>query len=428
MSEYGKLDRSTLEKIYREEKHRYDNYKAASLKLDLTRGKPSAEQLRMITSMGLDDELNESDYRTTDGFDIRNYGYLHGLPEARSFFADLLGVLASQVSVLNNSSLSLMYDFFTRAMLFTLPGGEKPWAKLDKIKVLCPSPGYDRHFAIAEAFGCELIPVRMLEDGPDMDQVEAFVQDENIKAMFCVPMYSNPDGTVYSDTVCKRLAAMPAAADFRIIWDNAYFLHHLDWNDQANLPEILTLAKEAGNPNRFITFASTSKITYAGSGLACVAASVEDFAWLESTLKLQTIGPDKITQRRHINFFMKNGGIEAVMKRHAALLKPKFDLVLKILDESLTSSGLASWSVPRGGYFVSLDLLEGQAKAVVKKANEAGVALTPAGSTFPYRHDPMDRNIRLAPTFPDIADLELAMSVLVNCVKLSALESMLSKL
>lgn len=427
MPELTALKRSEMEELYSTEKVKYERFKAAGLNLDLTRGKPAPAQLRMITELGMDLALSEADYLAADGSDIRNYGHLYGLPEARDFFSDILGVPAKQLMVLNNSSLSLMYDFFTRAMLFPLPGSKKSWSEIDKIKVLCPSPGYDRHFAIAEAFGCELIPVTMLADGPDMDQVEALVQDDAVKAMFCVPIYTNPEGVVYSEEVCRRLAAMPAAGDFRIIWDNAYFLHHLDWNNQARIPEVISLSESMGNPNRFFVFASTSKITYAGSGLACLGSSVDDFAWVDASLKLQTIGPDKISQRRHLNFFRRNGGIEAIMKRHADLLKPKFDLVLNILEEAFRDNDLASWRIPGGGYFISLDLQEGQAKSVVAMAKELGVALTPAGSTFPRKHDPLDRNIRLAPTFPDLSDLEQAMKVVVNCVKLNALETMLNK-
>ncbi len=427
MSVFDTLETEQLMTLYKEERARYDAFKAEGLSLDLTRGKPSLAQLKMITSLGMDTALTDDDYLADDGSDIRNYGHLNGLPEARRFFGELLDVPAAQVAVLNNSSLSLMYDFFVRAMLYTLPGASMPWSKHEKVKVLCPSPGYDRHFAIAESLGLELVSVPMTSDGPDMDVVEALVADHSVKAMFTVPMYANPDGSIYSDEVCERLAKMEAAADFRVIWDNAYFLHHLDWDKPATIKEPLALAKEMGNPNRFVVFASMSKITYAGSGLAAIAMSEEDFLWMNKGLGFQTIGPDKMSQRRHMKFFMENGGIEPIMRRHAAFLKPKFDIVLDILDEELGGTGLATWTRPTGGYFISLDLNDGQAKAVVLKAKGAGVALTPAGSTYPYKLDPEDKNIRLAPTYPSQQDLRKAMSVLVNCVKLNALECALAK-
>ena len=426
MLRYRTMTNIDVYTIYEREKKQYQQYLDMKLNLDLTRGKPSDAQLAMITALGLDDSLSEADYKSIDGTDIRNYGNLFGLPESRAFFAEIMGVDSKQVMVLNNSSLTLMYDFFSRAMLFPLPGSQTAWSKQSDVKVLCPAPGYDRHFAIAEGFGLSLIPIDMTDEGPDMDQVEAWVKDPTVKAMFCVPLYSNPGGVVYSEAVCERLAAMTTAPDFRIIWDNAYCLHHLDWDKPEAIPNVMDLAAEAGNPNRFIQFMSTSKITYAGSGLAAMAASEEDFAYLEKGLKLQTIGPDKVNQRRHLNFFAKQGGIESVMRRHAAILKPKFDLCLDILDEELGGSGIAEWSQPSGGYFISLDLANGQAKRVVQLAGEAGVKLTPAGSTFPYGNDPDDRNIRLSPTYPDTADLEKAMKVLCTCVKLSAHEMLLA--
>lgn len=426
MASYKKMDKEALEKLLIEEQATYDAFKNKQLNLDLTRGKPATEQLQMISSLGMDEALDKDLYFAEDGSDIRNYGNLFGLPEARAFFGKLLAVSSEQVMVMNNSSLSLMYEFFVRAMLYPLPGADKAWKDQEQIKVLCPAPGYDRHFAIAEGLGAKLIPVTMTKDGPDMDQVEALVKDESVKAMFCVPLYANPDGTIYSEEVCERLAKMKTAVDFRIIWDNAYCMHHLDWDKPNAVPEVLALASKYGNPNRFMVFSSTSKITYAGSGLACLAASKEDFKWTESSLKLQTIGPDKISQRRHLEFFKKNGGIEAVMRKHSAIIKPKFDLVLAILEEALTGTDLATWSNPKGGYFISLDLMPGHAKAVIQMAREAGVSLTPAGSTFPYKNDPNDQNIRLAPTFPSTSDLELAMKVVVNCVKLSALKQMLA--
>lgn len=427
MSTYSDESKDKLVALYQEEQKTYESYLAQELKLDLTRGKPSTEQVEMVSSLGLPKALKASEFYSSDGSDLRNYGQLYGISEAREFFGKLLRISAKQVMVQNNSSLTLMYDAFTRAMLFPLPGTDKVWGKDGQFKVLCPSPGYDRHFAIAEALGAELITVPMKEDGPDMDVVEELVKDHTVKAMFCVPVYSNPEGTVYSEAVCKRLAGMQTAPDFRIFWDNAYFLHHLDWEDAQAVPEVLGLAEEAGHPNRFLVFASTSKITFAGGGISCIAVSEADFAWIDSSLKLQTIGPDKVNQMQHIQFFSKIGGIDVLMRKHAELIRPKFEAVLSILSEGLEGSGLASWSRPKGGYFISLDLLPGQAKKVVSMAKAAGVALTPAGSTYPNKNDPEDKNIRIAPTFPSSNDLALAMKVVVNCVKLSALESKLQQ-
>lgn len=425
MHRYKTMTILDIQELYREELKRYNYFTDEKLKLDLTRGKPSDDQLKMISNLGLDRALSEEDYRAKDGSDIRNYGSLFGLWEVREFFADLMGLKAEQVMVLNQSSLTLMYDFFTRAFLFPLPGATQAWSQLDQVKVLCPSPGYDRHFAIAEAFGMELIPITMTDEGPDMDEVEQWAHDPTVKVMFCVPMYSNPTGVVYSQAVCERLATMHAASDFRIIWDHAYFLHHLDWDNPAQLDNVFDLALDAGHENRFIQFTSTSKITYAGSGLAVLAASEKDFTYIEKSLKLQSIGPDKLNQIRHLKFFEASGGVESLMRRHAGILKPKFELCLSILDEELSGLNIAEWTEARGGYFISLDLNDGQAKRVVDLAAAAGVRLTAAGSTYPYGNDPRDRNIRLAPSYPTLNDLEKALRVLCSCIKLAALESYL---
>lgn len=404
----------------------YEQIQAKKLALNMTRGIPCLEQLNL--SAGLFDCLKETDYKTADGTDCRNYGGVDGIPEAKSLFAQLLEVSPSEIIVGGNSSLALMHDLIARAMLQGFPDSTTPWGKLPQVKFLCPSPGYDRHFAICDYFGIEMIPIKYLADGPDMDQIEQLVAaDPSIKGIFCVPKYSNPSGITYSDTVVKRLAAMPTqAADFRIIWDNAYAIHHLtDTPDQ--LLNILTACKSAGHPDRVFVFASTSKVSFPGAGIAVVAGSEGNINWLKKQIIIQTIGPDKINQLRHIRFFKDLPGIEAHMRRHAAILKPKFDLVLETLETELGGKDLATWSKPQGGYFISLDTLPDCAQKVVAKTAEAGVKLTPAGATYPYGKDPEDKNIRLAPTFPPLADLKQAMELLALCIQLVSTEQELAK-
>ncbi|MDU2064636.1 MAG: aminotransferase class I/II-fold pyridoxal phosphate-dependent enzyme [Sporomusaceae bacterium] len=404
----------------------YEAVQAKKLKLDMSRGKPCSEQLalssKLLTCLG------PSDYKATNGTDCRNYGGVDGLPEAKELMAWFLDAQPEQVIIGGNSSLTMMYDLMTRAMLKPIPGSETAWSKLPQVKFLCPSPGYDRHFGICEHLGIEMIPVPYLADGPDMEEVERLVASDNsIKGMWCVPKYSNPTGVTYSDEVVRRLAAMPTKApDFRLFWDNAYTVHHL--TDQPKpLLSILAACREAGNPDRVFAFASTSKISFPGAGVAMLASSERNISWLKKEINVQTIGPDKLNQLRHVRLYKDRAGIEAHMKNHAALIKPKFDLVIELLEQELGGKGIASWSNPTGGYFISFDALPGCAKQIVAKAAEAGVIMTSAGATYPYGKDPEDRNIRIAPTFPPLAELAQAMELFVLCVKLVSAEQELAK-
>ena len=401
----------------------YNEYAKQKRSLNMTRGKPCSEQLDL--SSGLMTCLAEDDYRASDGTDCRNYGGLDGIPEARVLFSELLNFPADQIMVLGNASLNIMYDMLVRAMLFPVPGAEKPWSAEAKIRFICPVPGYDRHFAITERLGIEMITVPMLEDGPDMDQVEALAAaDPSIKGMWLVPYYSNPQGYSCSDETCRRLAVMKAAPDFRIFWDNAYLVHHLDSAATSTIPDILQLCAEAGNADRVLAFASTSKITFAGAGIACIAASPDNLAYTRKHMAIQTIGPDKINQLRHVRFLKNLAHVESLMAMHAAILKPKFDLVDQILRRELAGLNICSWLEPKGGYFISLDVLPGTADQVVGLAKACGVELTPAGSTFPYGRDPDNSNIRLAPSFPPLAELQSAMEILTVCIRLAALRSL----
>ncbi|MEA4888287.1 MAG: aminotransferase class I/II-fold pyridoxal phosphate-dependent enzyme [Clostridiaceae bacterium] len=406
---------------------RYQTYADQKLNLNMTRGKPCQTQLNL--SAGLSTCLDESDFRASDGMDCRNYGGLEGLPEARSLFAELLNIQASQVMVLGNSSLNLMYDMLVRAMLFPVPGAVRPWSAEEKIRFICPVPGYDRHFFVTQSLGVDMITVPMTPSGPDMDQVERLVaSDPMIKGMWSVPVYSNPDGITYSAETCRRLAAMPTAApDFRIFWDNAYVIHHLDPSQPEGTPEMLSLCAEAGHPDRVFEFASTSKITWAGSGMACLAASPANLAYIRKQMSAQTIGPDKMAQLRHVRFLKDKAGVMALMARHAAILKPKFDLVQEILAAELTDTGICHWKNPHGGYFFSLFVLPGTAAETVRLAKACGVEVTPAGSTWPYGRDPQDANIRLAPSFPPTQELEAAVRVLCVCIRLAALHRLLGQ-
>jgi DNA-binding transcriptional MocR family regulator len=388
------------------------------LKLDMTRGKPSKEQLDLAN--GLATVLSSDDYEAADGTDARNYGGLDGLMETKSLFADMLETKADQVIVGGNSSLAMMHDTVVRALLHGVPGGDGPWVK-SKIKFLCPSPGYDRHFAICEHHGIEMVTVPLGAEGPDLATVEKLVSnDASVKAMWCVPKYSNPTGTTYSDETVERLAAMKTAApDFRLLWDNAYVVHDL-YETTDPLLEILEACARAQNPNRAIVFCSTSKISLAGAGLAALASSPANVADVKKHLAVQTIGPDKINQLRHVRFFKNVAGLRAHMQKHAALLRPKFETVTRILDRELSGTGLASWTRPRGGYFVSLDTLDGCASEVVRLAEEGGVKLTPAGATFPYGRDPRNHNIRIAPSLPPASQVETAMEVVSLCVLLAS--------
>jgi len=396
----------------------YAAVKQQALKLDMTRGKPSNEQLDLANELST--VLTASDYKAADGTDARNYGGLDGLPEMKAIFAELLETTPANLIVGGASSLTMMHDAVVRGLLHGVPDGDGPWSK-SKIKFLCPAPGYDRHFAICQHHGIEMIPVGLDANGPDMATVEKLVAaDPSIKGMWCVPKYSNPTGETYSAEVVERLAAMKAAApDFRLFWDNAYAVHDL-YDTSDPLVEILTACAKAGNPNRPLEFASTSKISFAGAGVAVLATSAANVADAKKHLAIQTIGPDKLNQLRHVRFFQNAAGVKQHMQKHAALLRPKFDAVTRVFERELGGSGLAAWTKPRGGYFVSLDTLDGCASEVVKLADEAGVKLTPAGATFPLGKDPRNRNIRVAPSLPPAAQVETAMEVVTLCVKLAS--------
>ena len=426
MTKLKDMNDQVLQEHYSTLINKYEKFQAKKLTLNMSRGVPCPEQLDL--SAGLLDCLKENDYKAANGTDCRNYGGVDGIPEAKELFAQALDVSPSEIIIGGNSSLTLMHDLIARAMLRGLPDSTTSWGKLPQVKFLCPSPGYDRHFAICEYLGIEMIPVNYLPDGPDMNQVEQLVAaDSSIKGIWCVPKYSNPSGITYSNTVVERLAALPAKApDFRIFWDNAYVIHHLT-DTPDHLLNILTACKKAGHPDRVFIFSSTSKVTFPGAGIGVLASSENNINWLKKQINIQTIGPDKINQLRHIRFFKDLAGIEAHMRRHATILKPKFDLVLETLEAELRSKELATWSRPQGGYFISLDTLPGCAQTVVAKTAAAGVILTPAGATYPYGKDPEDKNIRLAPTFPPLADLKQAMELLALCIQVVSTEQELEK-
>lgn len=400
---------------------RYREFQQQKITLDMTRGKPCPDQLEL--SGGLLECLSRRDFKATDGSDCRNYGGLDGIPEVKALFAGYMGVQPDEILIGGNSSLSLMHDAMTWAWVFGAAPESAPWSRQAPAKFLCPSPGYDRHFAICEHLGIEMIPVDFRGNGPDMDVVETLAAaDAGIKGIWCVPKYSNPTGEVYSDDVVERLARMPTqATDFRIFWDNAYAYHHLG-SGPARLADILQACRKAGNPDRVLLFGSTSKISFAGSGLAFMAGSPANMAWVKQHLAFQTIGPDKLNQLRHLLFFKNMAGIESHMQHHAAILKPKFDTVQDALERELGGRGIVEWTRPAGGYFISINTRNGCARRVVQLAAEAGVKLTPAGSTYPYQKDPCDRNIRIAPSFPSVTDIRKAMDVLAISLELAFLE------
>jgi DNA-binding transcriptional MocR family regulator len=393
----------------------------------MARGKPCVEQLNI--SMGMMDVLSSDDDLTCDdGTDCRNYGVLDGVHEAKVLLADMMEVGIDNVIVYGNSSLNVMYDTIARSMTHGVMGST-PWCKLDKVKFLCPVPGYDRHFKITEYFGIEMINVPMTKDGPDMDMVEKLVsEDESIKGIWCVPKYSNPQGYSYSDEVVRRMARLePKANDFRIYWDNAYTVHHLYDDDQDELIEILDECKKAGNPDMVYKFASTSKISFPGSGVSVLASSLNNLQDIKKQLTVQTIGHDKVNQLRHVRYFKNIDGIKAHMKLHADILRPKFEAVLEILERELGGLGIGTWTKPKGGYFISFDSLDGCAKDIVARCKKAGVEMTGAGATYPYGKDPHDSNIRIAPSYPPKDDLIVAAELFALCVKLSSIDKLLSK-
>lgn len=405
---------------------RYDAFKQRSLKLDLTRGKPSSEQLDL--SNGLLALPGAADYLAADKTDTRNYGVPQGLPELRALLAPLFGATTDQVFLGNNSSLALMHDAIVYALLKGTVGSPRPWSKESRVAFLCPVPGYDRHFAICQEFGIEMIPVDLGPDGPDMDAVERLVrEDAGIKGMWCMPKYSNPSGAIYSAATIERLAAMRAAApDFRVFWDNAYAVHHLT-PERVEIPSLLEACAHHGHPNRTFVFGSTSKITLAGAGVALFASSADNVAWYLGRTAKRTIGPDKLNQLRHHRFLRDTAGLLALMDRHRAIVAPKFAAVIEALERHLAGTGVASWAAPKGGYFISLDVLDGCAKDVVRLSTEAGVALTPAGATYPFGRDPRDRNIRIAPTFPDLATVATAAEGVALSVLLSTSTALLEQ-
>ena len=427
MKAYKDLSVEELKSLKNELEKQFAEIKAMNLQLDMSRGKPSKAQLDL--SMGMMDVLpSDANLFCEEGVDCRNYGVLDGIREAKRLLSDMSEVPKENIVIFGNSSLNVMYDTVARSMTHGVMGST-PWCKLDKVKFLCPVPGYDRHFAITEHFGIEMINIPMTDEGPDMDLVEEYVNnDPAVKGIWCVPKYSNPQGITYSDATVRRFARLkPAAEDFRIYWDNAYCIHHLYEDKQDYLIEILMACKQEGNPNLVYKFCSTSKVTFPGSGISCIAASTENLADIRKQMQIQTIGHDKLNQLRHARFFGNIHGMVEHMKKHADILRPKFEAVLECFENDLQGLEIGSWIRPRGGYFISFDSLEGCAKAIVAKAKEAGVVMTPAGATFPYGKDPKDSNIRIAPSFPTPAELKMATEIFVLSVKLVSIDKILGE-
>lgn len=428
MTAYKDLSKDELKALKKELTRKFEEVKAKGLKLDMSRGKPSTEQLNL--SMGMMDVLtSSSDLVCEEGVDCRNYGVLDGIREAKQLLADMMEVPKDNIVIFGNSSLNVMYDTVARSMIHGVMGST-PWCKLDKVKFLCPVPGYDRHFAITEHFGIEMINVPMTPTGPDMDMIEKLVSsDPAIKGIWCVPKYSNPQGITYSDETVHRFAKLnPAAEDFRIYWDNAYGIHHLYEDKQDYLIEILMECKKEGHPDMVYKFSSTSKISFPGSGIAAIAASDANLADIRNMMKVQTIGHDKVNQLRHVRFFKDIHGIVEHMKKHADIMRPKFETVINTLERELGGLEIGSWIAPRGGYFISFDAMEGCAKAIVAKAKEAGLVMTGAGATFPYGKDPKDSNIRIAPSYPTPEELAVAAEIFVLSVKLVSIDKLLKNL
>lgn len=422
--QYSEMSRDELLTLRAELNEQYKEAKSKGLDLNMSRGKPSAVQLDVTRDM-LDIVNSSCELKASDGTDCRNYGCLDGIPEAKKLMADMVDTTPEHIIIYGNSSLNVMYDQVSRAYTHGLLGNT-PWCKLDKVKFLCPVPGYDRHFAITERFGIEMINIPMSETGPDMDMVEECVKDEAVKGIWCVPKYSNPQGFTYSDETVRRMANLhPAAKDFRIFWDNAYVIHHLYDDQQDEIPDIISECEQAGNTDMVFEFMSTSKVTFPGSGIAAIATSLANVEDIRKQLTIQTIGHDKINQLRHVRYFKDINGMKEHMKKHAAYMRPKFETTLHVLKSELDGLGIGSWYAPRGGYFISFDAMPGCAKAIVQMCKEAGVILTNAGATFPYGKDPKDSNIRIAPSFPTPEEMEQATDIFVLCTKIVSINKLL---
>ena len=419
---YSAMSKEELLKEKEAQQKRYDDFKSQGLALDMSRGKPSPAQLDVTMEM-LDSVKFEDAFKAENGFDCRNYGVLDGIEECKKLFADLLEVDTKNVIVGGNSSLTMMFDYIGQCM--THGAGDEPWLKQGNVKFICPAPGYDRHFGILEFYGIEMITVDMLSDGPDMDKINELIKDSSVKGMFVVPKYSNPEGITFSDECVRKIAAMkPAAKDFRVIWDNAYCIH--DINDTPDtLLNIFEAAKEEGSEDMFIEVTSTSKISFPGAGVAALAASDNNITAIKKRMTIQTIGNDKLNQLRHVRYFKDVDGLKNHMKKHADLLKDKFEAVIRCFTEEFEGKGIAEWKNPNGGYFISLNVLEGTAKRVGGLCKDAGVVLTPPGATYPYGKDPKDTNIRIAPSFPSVEELEKAAELLAISVRLAACEKLL---
>lgn len=425
MKSYKSMSQEELSTLLEELKKEYIDAKGKGLNLNMARGKPSKAQLDLSMDV-LDALTSKGSAITESGIDTRNYGDMTGIPEAKKLMADVMGTDPQNVIVFGNASLPIMYDTVARSYCFGV-NGSTPWCKLDKVKWLCPVPGYDRHFAITEQFGIEMITIPMNSDGPDMELVKKYVEeDETVKGIWCVPKYSNPTGITFSDSVVRAFASLkPAAEDFRIFWDNAYAVHDLYDDKKDELLDILSECALNGNEDMVYEFCSTSKVSFAGAGIAAMATSEKNRKWVESTMTIQTIGYDKMNQLRHVRYFKDIDGLKAHMKKHAAMLRPKFEAVLNCFESELDGLDIATWTEPKGGYFISFDAMEGCAKEIVAKCKEAGVTLTGAGATYPYKKDPKDSNIRIAPSFPTPEEMELAAKVFVLCVKLVTVEHLL---
>ena len=425
MAEYAKMSPAELQQEYAAVTRAFEEAKQKNLKLDMSRGKPGKVQLDLVSDILT---VLSSPEDCLDGkLDVRNYGELAGIPSCRKLFAELLGTKPEEIFVGGNASLNLMYDVISKGFTHGLLHSPRPWSKEEKVKFLCPSPGYDRHFKVTESFGMELITIAMTETGPDMDAVEEAVKDPAVKGIWCVPKYSNPQGIIYSDETIDRLASLkPAAPDFTIMWDNAYCIHEFD-GDFVPFRDILTLCREAGNPDMVFEFASTSKVTLPGAGVAVFATSEANMAYMLKLLTVEVISYDKVNQLRHVRYLKDKAHTLELMKKHAAIMKPKFDAVADALDREIKPLGIGSWCRPKGGYFISYDAMPGTAKRALALCKEAGVVMTGAGATFPYGVDPDDSNIRIAPSLPPVSELEAAIEVFCICVRMAALEKLMGK-